>query len=134
MLSEHKRRWVEIQLYLFCIELYNKRRKTIDIIDVIEILCRFGEVNFQTIKTIINSMLNDTYYQPHRREIILLGHLNKISDRELGSHLNLSRQAIHKYVQTELDTFTPVPRCNPNDDHEIAKLIDAIQYLKKAGF
>ena len=79
ILSEYDRRWAEIRLYQFCLEIYEVRQQSIDIFDYIDFICSMGDINKPTIKALTRTMLNDSYYTPSRREIILLGHLNNLT-------------------------------------------------------
>ena len=133
ILSEFDRRWAEIRLYQFCTETYALRQQSIDIFDYTDAICKLGDIDATTIKLIIRTMLSDTYYQASKREIILIGTLKGMSTVELGKYLNMTRQGVNKYVRTNLDTFTPLPRCTIDDDHEIIKFLQTLDKLKEIG-
>ena len=133
ILSEYDRRWAEVRLYEFCRETYAIRHKSIDIMDLAGIICDLGDINATAIKTIIRTMMNDTYYQSSRREIILLGHIKGLSSSELGEYLNMTRQGVSKFVRTNLNTYTPLPRLSIDDDCIIMGFLDALDKLKAIG-
>lgn len=133
ILSEHERRWVEVRFYHFMMDLYRVRNKSVDIVDVVECICVIGRLNLQLIKKVVNMMLSDQYYQPQKREIILLGHLHHIAHRDLGKYLGISRQSVFRYVQANLDTYTPIPRCDIDADIELDKFIKTWDKVRKAG-
>ena len=78
-------------------------------------------------------MLSDTYYQASKREIILIGSVKGLTAVKLGKYLNMTRQGVNKYIKTNLDTFTPLPRCSIDDDHEIIKFLETLDKLKEIG-
>lgn len=133
ILSEYDRRWAEIRLYQFCIETYDLRQQSIDIFDYTDTICKLGDIDITTIKTIIRTMLSDTYYQASKREIILIGSVKGLTAVKLGKYLNMTRQGVNKYIKTNLDTFTPLPRCSIDDDHEIIKFLETLDKLKEIG-
>ena len=44
ILSEYDRRWAEIRLYHFCLDMYRIRNKSIDIMDMVNMVCEIGEI------------------------------------------------------------------------------------------
>lgn len=133
ILSEYERRWVEVKFYHFMTDLYAIRNKTVDIIDVIEMVCQIGKLNTNLIKKVANGMLSDTYYQPNRREILLLGHLHKISNEDLGNYIGISRQNAWKYIKNNIDNYVPIPRCQPDTDAELEKFLKVWSKIRSAG-
>lgn len=133
ILSEHTRRWAEVRLYQFCTGIYNYRNKTVDIYEVANTIALLGNADPNIIKKIINSMLNDTYYQATRRETILLAHLHSRKTSEIADYMEVSKQAINKYIRANLETFTPIPRCEIKEDQEIIKFLNALDSIKGIG-
>ena len=133
ILSEYDRRWAEIRFYQYCIEMYEYRHQAIDILDYADMVCNLGDINSTTIKTLIRTMLNDTYYQATKREIILLGDIEGLSSVQIGNYLNMSRQGVNKYVRTHKELFSPLPRCSIDDDYEIVKFLNTLDRLKEIG-
>lgn len=133
ILSEYDRRWVEIRFYKFCAETYDSRRKTIDIINYADAICELGNADKNRIRKIIQTMLNDTYYQASKRDIILLGHLKGLSTVQIGEYLNMTRQGVSKYIKSNLELYTPLPRCAIDDDYEIVKFLETLDRLSTIG-
>ena len=96
-------------------------------------VCNFGDIDAQSIKVIIRLMMSDTYYRASKREIILLGHLQGVPTAQIGSYLEMTRQGVSKYIKCNIDTFTPLPRCNIEDDHLIIKFLQTLDKLKTIG-
>ena len=78
-------------------------------------------------------MLNDTYYQATKREIILLGEIEGMSTVQIGKYLNMTRQGINKYIKTHKDLFSPLPRCSIDDDYEIIKFLNTLDRISTIG-
>lgn len=133
ILSEHTRRWAEVRLYQFCSDIYKSRNKTIDIIETADMIAKLGGADTNIIKNIINRMLNDTYFQATQRETILLAHLHNRRDVEIADYLQITRQGVHKFIKTNLESFTPIPRCDLKEDQEIIKFLNALDTLKGIG-
>lgn len=133
ILSEHTRRWAEIRFYQYCVNVYALRHKTIDIMEYTEAVCNLGDINYKTIKKLIGVMLNDTYYQSTRREVIILAHMHGYSDRRIAEELNMTKQGVNKYIKNNKETYTPLPRCGIDEDTELVKFIEIIDKLEKVG-
>lgn len=133
ILSEHTRRWAEVRLYHFCQDTYNFRHKSIDIMEMAEAIAKYGGADVKTIKNVITRMLNDTYFQATERETILLAHLHNRRAVDIANYIGISRQSVHKFIRTNLETFTPIPRCEIREDQEIIKFLNALDSLKGIG-
>ena len=133
ILSEYDRRWAEVRFYEFCRETYAVNQKSIDILDYAELICSFGNIDAHSIKTIIRTMMNDTYYRASKREIILLAHIQKIPTTKIGKYLEMSRQGVNKYIRCNIDNFTPLPRCNIEDDTNIVKFLNTLDKIRTIG-
>lgn len=133
ILSEYDRRWVEIRFYQFCAETYKIRRKTIDIINYADAICDLGDADKNRIRKLIQTMLNDTYYQSSKRDIILLSHIKGLSSVQIAEYLNMTRQGVRKYINNNLELYTPLPRCGIDDDYEIVKFLKTLDNLNSAG-
>lgn len=133
ILSEYDRRWAEVRFYQFCIETYALRHNTMDLINYAETICSLGEADWQTVRTTIQTMLNDTYYQASKRELIILGNLKGLSTVQIGGYLNMTRQGISKYLNSNKETFTPLPRCGIDIDCELVKFLQTLDQIQSIG-
>lgn len=133
ILSEYDRRWAEVRFYQFCIETYTVRHKTIDIINYAETICNLGDANWQTIRNTIQVMMNDTYYQASKRELILLADVKGLSTVQIGKYLNMTRQGVSKYINTHKELFTPLPRCGIDEDCELIKFLNTLDKFNPVG-
>lgn len=133
ILSEYDRRWAELRMYQFCAETYEIRHKSIDILNYADTICEIGNIDAKPIKTIIRTMLTDTYYQSSKRDIILCGYKRGISTSKLGDYLGMTRQGIRKYINANLDNYTPIPRCGIDEDHKIVEFLNILDRVSKVG-
>ena len=133
ILSEYDRRWAEIRLYQYCLEIYNFRHQSIDIFDCIDLICDFADLEKTDIKILAQNFLSDTYYKPTKREIILIGEIKGLSTVQIGDYLEMSRQGINKFIKKHKDTFTPLPRGNIEDDYKIVKFLQTLDKFRQLG-
>ncbi len=131
ILSEYDRRWAEIRLYRFCLGIFELRNKSIDIIDSIDHICNLGDLDASKIKPIVQCMMNDTYYQTSRREMVLIGHAKGLGPTELGKFVGMTRQGIDQYIKRNQELFTPIPRCNLEADYEIVKFLKVLDKVSE---
>lgn len=133
ILSEYDRRWAEIRLYHFCLDVYRIRNKSIDIMDMVNMICDIGDIDSSAMKPIIQTMLTDTYYQSTKREVILIGAKKGLAANSISKWLGMSRQGVAKYLNRNEEEFTPIPRLNIDDDHLIVKFLITLDKLKDVG-
>lgn len=133
ILSEHARRWAEVRLYQFCLDMYKIRNKSIDIIDFADLISGIGNINQKQIRYAIQKMLNDTYFQPTKRDIILLAHLNGFTGAQIAGYVGITRQGVNKYVRDNLEDYTPIPRFQIDEDNEIVKFIETLDKIELVG-
>ncbi len=133
ILSEYDRRWAEIRIYRYCIDVYKIRQRSMDIFDCVGMICEFGEIDTHQLKPLLQTMLNDTYYQPSKREIIMIGTAKGYSANYLSKHVGMSRQGVTQFIERNKDTFTPLPRCGLDDDYLILKFLQTLEKIRKIG-
>ena len=133
ILSEHTRRWSEIQMYYFVKDIFNLHKDTADIITTADAICKIGKVDTGTIRTVITKMLNDPYFIPYPSEVIVLGKIQGMTDIELAKMMNMSRQGIYKHIKAKQEDYEPYPRYEINEDHELYKFLQTWNELRKAG-
>ncbi|MBP5244518.1 MAG: hypothetical protein J6Z28_07360 [Succinivibrio sp.] len=133
ILSEYDRRWAEIRLYQFCVDVYKIRQQSIDIFECVNIICDLGNIDPNEIKTIIRLMLGDTYYQATKREIIMIGTVKGLAANNMAKYLDMSRQGITQFIERNKDMFTPLPRLSIDDDQLIIKFLKTLDKLKDIG-
>lgn len=133
ILSEYDRRWAEIRLYQFCVEIYNYRHQSIDVFDCIDMVCDFAELKGSDIKALVQVMLSDTYYKATRREIIIIGDVKGMSAYSIAKYLDMTRQGVTKFLKTNKATFVPLPRCSVEDDYKIIQFLKTLEKLRKLG-
>lgn len=133
ILTEYDRRWAEIRLYQFCMDVYKIRQQTIDIFDCINMICDFGNINANELKPLVQVMLRDTYYQASKREIIMIGNKKGLAANNIAKYIGMSRQGVTQYLERNQETFTPLPRCSIDNDHLIIKFLQTLDKLKEIG-
>ena len=96
-------------------------------------ICEFGEIDTHQLKPLLQTMLNDTYYQPSKREIIMIGTAKGYSANYLSKYVGMSRQGVTQFIERNKDTFTPLPRCGLDDDYLILKFLQTLEKIRKIG-
>ena len=133
ILSEYDRRWVEVRFYQFISETYELRHKSIDILTYADAICEIGSLDKQKIKQIIRTMISDTYYQSTKRELILLAHIKGLTTVQIANYIGITRQGVSKFIKSNLDNYTPLPRCGIDEDCEIIKFLQTLDSLQNIG-
>lgn len=133
ILSEHERRWYEVKLYHTIIDIYEIRDKMIDVVDVIEAICALGNAKTGTLKRVVNNIVDSPYYRPFKREIVLLAHLQGYGAQAIADYTHMTRQAVYKIINKEMESYVPLPRFSVDEDYEIKKFLDTLDKLKKVG-
>lgn len=133
ILSEHQRRWDEIQMYYFVKDMFNIHKDSADIMAAADMICKIGKVNTGTIRMVIAKMLNDPYFIPYPSEVIVLGKIQGMTDIEIAKLMNMSRQGIYKHVKNHKKEYDPYPRYEIDEDRELNKFMNTWREIRKAG-
>lgn len=133
ILSEYDRRWAEVRFYQFIAETYEVRHNIADITTYADAICNMGDADNTTIKSLIKTMLSDTYYTSSRRDLILLAHKKGLSTVKIGNYLDITRQGVSKYIKAHIDNYDPLPRCGIDEDYELIKFLKTLDNFNSIG-
>jgi hypothetical protein len=134
ILSEHTRRWAEIQFYYFCLDVYHIKNNMIDVVLLIEVISQIGNLNFKMLKTIAAKIIGDPIYLPHRDEAVSLAHLMKMSQRQIAETFGVSKTTVNTILNSERNrVHVPFPQLELAEDEEIYKFNQIFSQIKKAG-
>lgn len=133
ILSEHKRRWVEVRFYYFCFDIFQIRKNMLDVVLSIEAISQIGTVKNDVLKRISGKMLGDPYYLPHETELILLANLMEYPLKDIATYVKKTKQAVSYVIKTKKEDFAPTPRLAIDEDQEIDKFMKLVDIFKKAG-
>lgn len=133
ILSDHTRRWLEVQFYYFCLDIFHTRNNMLDVIYSIEAISQIGTINTKEIKLIAGKILGEPHYLPTQTELILLAYLHNVKPNKIADYINKSRQYIHQTVQNKLPNYAPYPLLDVHEDEIIKEFLDLLQIFKKAG-
>ena len=134
ILSEHARRWSEIQFYYFCLDMYHIRNNMIDVILMVEVISQIAELDFKMLKTLAARMISDPIYLPHRDEAISLAFVMGMNKTTIHKTFNVARSTIDMVLSSERNRIhTPFPQFSLKEDQELYKFCEAFKEIKKVG-
>ena len=134
ILSEHTRRWSEIQFYYFCFDIYQIRNNMIDVILMIEVISQIANLDFKMLKVIAGKMMGDPVYLPHRDEAVSLAYVMGKNKSEIHKIFNVSRSTIDTILSSDRNrVHTPFPQFSLKEDEEMYQFCQKFSEIKKAG-
>jgi hypothetical protein len=133
ILSEYQRRWDEIRLYYFIKDVFQMRKDTMDVVTAAEAICNLGDAKLSVIRQVITKILNDPYFIPYKTEIIILGHIQGVSDAKIAEIMGITRQGVYKHIKKNAEEYEPYPKCSIDESYEINKFLTTLNKLKNIG-
>lgn len=131
--SNVQMRWAEIQFYKFCDDVYQLNHDMVDIVYVIETVCRLGKIAAKPIKNLAGQILQDPYYSPSKAEIICLARMQDYSYADIAKMLHTSRQAVRQFQERQEKNYYPTPKLEVFQDEKIIEFLNCLKIYQKVG-
>lgn len=131
--SSVQMRWAEVQFYKFCEDVYQVNHDMLDLVYIIETVCRLGKLNSKPIKNIAGQFMGDPYYSPSKIEIICLARLLNFGFSDIAKMLKVSRQAIHQMTERQKENYYPTPKLQVYEDQKLIEFLNSLKIYQKVG-
>lgn len=126
-----ERRWMEIQLFYFCYDLYNIRKDLLDVVYAIDAIAQIGNFKTLRMKDIAAKLLERQSNQIHPKEFIHVAHANGVPIIKIAERVNLDRSTVYRTVKEPIPAFHPL--FDESIDKEIGRFLQLLEVFKKAG-
>lgn len=131
-MNNAERRWIEIKLYYFCLDIYHIRNELYDVSYAIETISQIGIFKIQRLKALSARMLSDITLTPALSEVVHLAYAHGLSLSQIASFVNKkSKNTIAEMLKKEPPNYIPI--FNEKDSIEVAKFIKLLDIFQKAG-
>jgi hypothetical protein len=134
ILTDEKRRWIEIRFFYFCYDVYQLNHDMIDVINTIELMNSLGDFDLKLVKKASGKVLGMQSNLPTKEEIICLAVKNGIKQRALCKTLEMKPSTVSVIANTksEIYEYCP-PRLDIDEDTNILKFLDIWENFQKVG-
>ena len=131
-MTKAERRWAEIRLFYFCLDIYHIRYDLLDVAYAIDAVAQIGEFKRERLKHISARLIGDPTNMPTQTEFIHIAHENGLANTYIADCIKMSRAHITQVLKKgEKPAYSPLlPEA---DDIEIAKFIALLDKFQKAG-
>ena len=127
-------RWTEIRFYQICIDVYKVRNNIMDVMDFIDFISTYTNLQSNKYKMLANEVLNSYRIQPTREELVILCHHFKVPIRTLKNKLKIHNKTIYRIVnENKENPRNFYPRLSPQKIEEIAEFVNAVDIFKQIG-
>lgn len=134
ILTDEKRRWIEIQFFYFCYDIYQLNNNMIDVINAIELFHSIGDFDLKLVKKASGKVLGTQCNMPTKEEIICLAVKNGIKQTNLCKQLDLKPSTVSMIVKSKSEIYGYYPpRLGIDEDANILKLLDVWNKFQKVG-
>lgn len=132
-MTQNERRWIEIQFYYFCLDLYNIHKELIDVITIVEGISLITKQSKpERIKHIAAKLLSDISSIPTRTEIIYLMKENGYSQREIAKKLGKQQPYIQRHLK-KMSELICIPSLQETDTKLLIEFLNTTKKIKEAG-
>lgn len=126
MLTEERRRWIEIQFYNYCCLIFRVRNKPMDVIKIMEQFCNMLKLDFNEVKKIILTILNDPYYTPTSQEEIVVAIKNGCKTLDIAKTMGITQQWVNKVKREYSEKIIPTPKLDLDQDIMLDRIMKLI--------
>lgn len=131
-MSNTERRWAEIRLFYFCLDIYHIRYDLLDVAYAIDAVAQIGNFKRERLKHISARLIGDPTNMPTKTEFIHIAYEQGLTNAYIAEIIGMSRAHVTKVTkQKERPAYSPL--LSETDDIEIAKFIALLDKFQKAG-
>jgi len=125
-------RWIEVQFYYICSDIYDYSQDLLTTLDFIEALARIGKVDAQSVRAVANNTLCDHRQRPGKEEAALLCYKKGVSTRAICEQCRINNNKL--YILVNQDKDDPImfyPRAKQEHRTLMRAFIDVVEIFKK---
>ena len=131
-MSNSERRWAEIRLFYFCLDIYHIRYDLLDVAYAIDAIAQIGDFKRERLKHISARLIGDPTNMPTRTEFIHIAYENGLTNSYIADTIKMSRAHVTQVIKRgEKPAYSPL--LSEADDKEVAKFIALLDKFQKAG-
>ena len=131
-MTNSERRWAEIRLFYFCLDIYRMRHDLLDVAYSIDAISQIGNFKRERLKHISAKLIGDPTNMPTATEFIYIANENGLANSYIAEILGKSRAHVTQVLKkNEKPAFCPL--LSEEDDIEIDKFITLLDKFQKAG-
>lgn len=127
-------RWIEIQFYQMCIDLFKIRNNIMDVMYFIDFIGEYTGENSDKYKILANEVINSSRIKPTREELIILSHHFKVPIKKLKEKIKVHNKTIYRIINE--DKTNPryfYPRLSNEQLKICSEFIEAVNKFKNIG-
>lgn len=127
-----ERRWAEIRLFYFCLDIYRMRHDLLDVAYAIDTISQIGNFKRERLKHISAKLIGDPTNMPTATEFIHIAYENGLANSYIAEVIGKSRAHVTQVLKKkEKPAYSPL--LSEEDDLEIGKFITLLDKFQKAG-
>ena len=129
-----EKRWIEIQFYFICFDLYQLNNEFPDIMDYMQFISNVSPLNTTLLSECAHKSLTQAYLKPTRAEIIVLGAYNDIKMVNIKKYVSINNRDYYGIIEKARND-PPYLYCKfkTNEIEEMQKFVDFHNKLKGVG-
>lgn len=127
-------RWIEIQFYFICQDLYKINNEFLDIIDYIQFANNLSKFNINVVSEAAQRVLTFPSHKPTREEIIISGAFAEAKMVDIKKYVSINNRDYYKIVDNARKNppyfYT---RLGPEEIEEVKKFVEFHYKIKEVG-
>lgn len=131
-MTKSERRWAEIRLFYFCLDIYRMRHDLMDVAYAIDTIAQIGNFKRERLKHLSAKLISDPTNMPTATEFIYIAADNGLTNSYIAEVIGKSRAYISQVLKrNEVPAYSPL--LSEEDDLEVGKFITLLDKFQKAG-
>lgn len=130
----NENRWIEVQFYFICQDLYGLNNEFFDLVDYIQFANNLSKFNINTVTEAAQRVLTFPSHRPSREEIIILGALAGVKMVDIKRYVQVHNRDYYRIVDNARKNppyfYT---RLGPEEIEEVTKFVNFHNKFKEVG-
>lgn len=129
-----EQRWIEIQFYYICSDVYALNHEFPDLIDYIQFINNLTEFEYDRVTNCAQKVLTLPSYRPTREETIILGAKAEVKMLNIKKYVSINNRDYYSIIaKARINPPYFYPRFNENEYIEIKKFVTFHNKFKEVG-
>ena len=127
-------RWVEVQFYIICHDIYSLRHNMLDVLDFIQYLCLWGTFDVESIQHLAQEILVTQRIIPSKQEMCILFHEHNMSIKEILRRTGHCKAVIYRMFRAhERDPLYFYPKLSASITPTLQEFLKIFAKFKQIG-
>lgn len=131
----YNKRWLEVQFYYICYDMYKTNNEFFDLMDYIQLAYNLRPFNIQIVQDCAQRVLTFPVYRPYKPEAIFLADWGGMRQKDIKAYFKLNDRDYYRHLNKYIsDKPYLINHFKDEELEEIQKFVNFHNFIKGVGF